>query len=135
MENSKLIFGVEYHLKEIKKYDRLFVYHFSDSSNNITKIMMENPDEKLSWESLETEITKEKRMKLLDFIYYHGPINGGLSVTEIDILARGVMSTINGIKAPETRRREEYATDDDHIAQLMANAYNEGVRDTVKMNK
>lgn len=134
MENSKNIFGHEYKLKEITKRDRFFIYHFSNSKD-IKKIMMDEPNEALSWEKLESEIIKEKREKLLEFIFYHGPINGGLSVIDVDILAKGVMTMINGIKEPEMRKRGDYATDDAHIAQLLANAYNEGVRDTIKLNK
>lgn len=68
--------------------------------------MMGEANEELSWERLESTLTNEKRMKLLDFIFYHGPINGDLSVIDVDILAKGVMNIINGLKQPENAREQ-----------------------------
>lgn len=135
MKNSKNIFGNEYSLVKVEKVIDTFIYHFLNNKNKITKIMMDELNEDMSWDALDSQLKAEKRMELLNFIYYHGPISGGLSVIDVEILAKGVIKLIDGPKQPDMRQANDYATDDTFIAQLLANAYNEGIRDTIKINK
>lgn len=135
MKSSKNILGNEYFLVKVEKSIDTFIYHFSNNKNEITKIMMDELNEDLSWAALDSKLKSEKKLELLNFIYYHGPITGSLSVNDVEMLAEGVVKLIEGPKQPDMRKADDYATDDTFIAQSLANAYNEGVRDTIKLNK
>lgn len=140
MNRTRQIQGYSITLEKIDVYDHISSYEFSGPNpdslepENI-RILLENGNEQQAWEKYESKLSELKKSKLLDFVYYHGPISGQLSMLEVETLAKGVMAQIDGIKTPEKRLPEAYSTSDETLAAMLANAYNQGVEDTKKMNK
>lgn len=140
MNRTRQVQGYSITLEKIDVYDNIYSYEFSGPNpdslepENI-RILLENSNEQQAWEKYESKLSELKKSKLLNFVYYHGPISGQLSMLEVETLAKGVMAQIDGIKTPEKRLPEAYSTSDETLAAMLANAYNQGVEDTKKMNK
>ena len=140
MNRTRQVQGYSITLEKIDVRDNIYSYEFSGPNpdslepENI-RILLENSNEQQAWEKYESKLSELKKSKLLNFVYYHGPISGQLSMLEVETLAKGVMAQIDGIKTPEKRLPEAYSTSDETLAAMLANAYNQGVEDTKKMNK
>lgn len=140
MNRTRQIQGYSVTLEKIDVYDHISSYEFSGPNpdslepENI-RILLENGNEQQAWEKYESKFSELKKSKLLSFVYYYGPTSGHLSMLEVEILAKGVMAQIDGIKTPEKRLPGAYSTSDETLAAMLANAYNQGVEDTKKMNK
>lgn len=140
MNRTRQVQGYSITLEKIDVRDNIYSYEFSGPNpdslepKNI-RILLENGNEQQAWEKYESKLLELKKSKLLNFVYYHGPISGQLSMLEVETLAKGVMAQIDGIKTPEKRLPEAYSTSDETLAAMLANAYNQGVEDTKKMNK
>lgn len=140
MNRTRQIQGYSVTLEKIDVYDHISSYEFSGPKpdslepENI-RILLENGNEQQAWEKYESKLSELKKSKLLNFVYHHGPISGQLSMLEVETLAKGVMAQIDGIKTPEKRLPGAYSTSDETLAAMLANAYNQGVEDTKKMNK
>lgn len=140
MNRTRQVQGYSITLEKIDVHDNIYSYEFSGPNpdnlepENI-RILLENGNEQQAWEKYESKLLELKKSKLLNFVYYHGPISGQLSMLEVETLAKGVMAQIDGIKTPEKRLPGAYSTSDETLAAMLANAYNQGVEDTKKMNK
>lgn len=135
MNETRLIQGQNFTLSLIKNINDYFEYQFLNSQNDLIRISFAGDNVEFAWEKLDFELTKIKKDKLLNFVFYHGPVSGNLSMLETELLAQGVMVRLDGIKTPPRRSANDYNADDQDLAQMLANAYNQGVRDTQKLNK